>query len=85
MSASFRGHKDFANRATPIYHEYVTREKLASLGFRQDFSQLDAHKAECFLIISTQLDKMKAEYQKKMTKKSGRGPRRGAVRPRSRR
>ena len=60
--------QDLTNEGTEIYHEYLTRLRLAKLGYRSNFADLDPFKADCFLIIDTEIDKVRA---KKQGKKNG--------------
>lgn len=48
--------------------EYVARERLAKIGYSEDFSELDCIRAEAFLIISTEIDK---EMEKMAKRKAG--------------
>lgn len=64
---SFRGHP-LINNAAPILAEYNARKRLADLGFTSDLSSLDCVKAEAFIVISQELDRLQAEEYKRKKK-----------------
>ena len=47
--------------------EYITRQRLAKLGFTSDIGSLPSYKADAFIMISQLLD----EEEKKELKKKG--------------
>ncbi len=53
-------------------HEYVTREKLAKLGYRFDGSNLSCEKGEIFAAIADELAKLREEDQKRSSKRGNR-------------
>lgn len=59
------GAKNFSNEAAPIVAEYASRKRLADLGYTTSFDELDAIKAECFLMISGQISKLDSEKAKR--------------------
>lgn len=40
-----------------MVREYVDRKRLAKLGFASSIDSLDAYKADCFLIIDSEIDR----------------------------
>jgi len=49
-----------------LLSEYITRQRLAKLGFTSDMGSLPSHKVDAFLIISQTLD---GEEKKELNKK----------------
>ena len=50
-----------ANETAPLLMEFIARKRLAELGFMFDPSDLSIFKAECFQLISTEIQKLEAE------------------------
>jgi len=53
------------NEALGMVSEYFSRQRLAQIGFYDDLSTLDSFSAECFLIISNEIDKLNKEGSKR--------------------
>lgn len=54
--------------STPAYKymaEYISRQRLAKLGFMSSLSDLDINTAQIFVIISQEIDKAQQEEQKR--------------------
>jgi len=51
--------------------EYVQRQRLAKLGFTTPLGDIDADRAEAFLIISTHLDDLRERDAAAKAKKKG--------------
>jgi hypothetical protein len=56
-----KGMYGLQNETAPIIAEYNARKRLAELGFIDDINNLDCITAECFLIISQEIDKLEVE------------------------
>jgi hypothetical protein len=57
-----------------VVSEYLMRERLAKLGYTAaDLKELDSDKAQHFLTISAELDKIKRETEEREMKKAKRG------------
>lgn len=64
-SVMYRGaNKGFTNEAAPIVAEYAARKRLADIGYTTDFDELDSIKADCFLLISGEIDRLDREKSK---------------------
>lgn len=55
----------YANESVPYISEFFARQRLSKLGFTSDFSELDINKAEAFLIIDSEVERLKSEMMKK--------------------
>ncbi len=53
-------------------HEYVTREKLAKIGYRFEGENLDCEKAEIFSAIADEIAKLREEDAKRSSKRGNR-------------
>ena len=53
------------NSAFPYVHEYLSRLRLAKIGYVSDLSKVEAHKAEIFAIIGNEFDACQYEDMKK--------------------
>jgi hypothetical protein len=49
----------------PLVHEYIGRQRLAKLGFTSDLSKLPSWKAEAFVFISSEVDRLQSEEMKR--------------------
>lgn len=49
----------------------MQRLTLAKLGYRSPADEMDAEKAVCFCLISSEIDKLMDEERKKQAKKRG--------------
>jgi len=52
-----------------LISEFNARQRLAKLGFTEDFGCLEGFTADCFLIISDEIDKVTAEESKRKRRK----------------
>lgn len=75
MFCTFKGYKQAVPRAAPIVSEYIERKRLAGIGFTSPLSDLPAWKAEAFVFIDSQLDKLQAEEMKKKQRAGKHGKR----------
>lgn len=48
-----------------MINEYSQRKRLTKLGYTTNINELSAFKAEAFMIIETEIDKLEAEERKK--------------------
>jgi hypothetical protein len=60
----------YQNEAAPLIAEYNVRRRLSKLGYTFDGDRLSAFKAQCFVIIATELDKLELDEAKR--RKTGR-------------
>jgi len=57
-------------KAAPWIEEFVCRQRMAKLGYREDFGAIDDLKMQAFMIISTEIDKTEqAEMKKRQARK----------------
>jgi len=62
VGVAYRGAgKGFYNEASPIVAEFNARTRLVDLGYRSNIDDLDCFKAECFILISSELDRRNKE------------------------
>ena len=71
VRAAFNGHA-IITEAAPLVSEYLTRLKLAKIGYRFDPAKIDAEKADGFVIVADEIEKAEADETKKRAKKKGR-------------
>lgn len=64
VTAAFRG-ANLVNEAAPYLAEYVTRKRLAKLGFTSPLDALDSLKADIFCMIDAEIDDLQAKEIKK--------------------
>lgn len=57
------------NEATPVVSEYLTRLRLAKIGYTSDMRNLSVTKGEAFLFISQELDRLESEEMKRKAKR----------------
>ncbi len=55
MRYAYEGIKQ-QNAAAPLVEEYISLTRLRKLGYQIDVTKLDVYKAECFVLISTEID-----------------------------
>jgi hypothetical protein len=67
---TYKGFKESVPLASPIVGEYIQRKRLASLGYSSRLSDLPAWKAEAFILIDSQIDKINSDEMKKKQRKS---------------
>lgn len=65
---TYKGIKQAIPGASGLVYEYVERKRLASLGFTSSLSHLDSWKADAFVFIDSQIDKLNSEEMKKKQK-----------------
>jgi len=65
VKESYKGLKS-KNASLPLLSEYITRQRLAKLGFTDNIGSLPSYKVDAFLIISQTLD---GEEKKEINKK----------------
>ena len=58
------------NEKHPVVNEYISRKRLAELGFTSDLSQLPSWKGNDFIFISNELDRLKEQDRKREARKS---------------
>ena len=58
--AAVKGHA-LQTEAAPYVAEYLSRQRMAKLGYTSHTSELSAHKADVFAIISIEIDKAQAD------------------------
>lgn len=56
---------DFVNEAAPFVMEYVSRQRLAKLGFMDDLNELDCLTADALLLIDAEVHAAQADLLKK--------------------
>jgi hypothetical protein len=70
---SYQGIHNYRNEAAPIVAEYNRRKRLSKLGFTFSGDRLDVFTAECFCLISEEIDKLSDAKMKAVSaKKPGR-------------
>jgi hypothetical protein len=60
---------NLSNEATWVWNEYESRKRFAKLGFTEDISQLDSFRADCFMEIECELDRIRSETTEKSQRK----------------
>ena len=58
--AAYKG-SPLQNEAAPYVMEYLERKRLSKLGFTSPLGELSAMKAEIFVMIDVELDKLQSE------------------------
>lgn len=61
--AAFNG-RALHTEAAPYLAEYISRKRLASLGFTSPISELDCIKAEIFCMIDTEIQVLQSQETK---------------------
>ena len=54
----------FTNEAAPLLAEFNQRRRLAKLGYQFDPGSLSVFKAECFILIDSEIDRLESEAMK---------------------
>jgi hypothetical protein len=62
---AFKGLKGQENETSWIVAEYNARMRLAKLGYTETIENLDCIKADMFLIIDQEIDKLEKEKNKR--------------------
>lgn len=57
----------------PYVVEFIHRKRLADLGFTSPLGELPTQKADAFILISSQLDKLETDKNKKRNKAAKHG------------
>lgn len=73
VGLTYRGFAEFVPGASPIVSEYIQRKRLKALGFTSSTDRLPAWKAEAFIFIDAQIDKLNSDEMKKKQRKQQRG------------
>jgi hypothetical protein len=51
----------FTNEAAPLLAEFNQRRRLAKMGYHFDIRRLSAWKADCFVLIDSEIDRLECE------------------------
>ena len=70
MTYVYRGHQQ-RNEASTLVSEFLERKRLAVLGLQTDLGSLSAFKADCFLVVDSEFEQLRAEDAKRESKAKG--------------
>lgn len=70
MTFVHRGHHH-RNSASTLVSEFLERKRLAVLGLTTDLRSLSCFKADCFLVIDSEFETLRAEDAKRESRTKG--------------